>query len=74
MPRTNSSIQIRAANRRDIPAIVEIATSSVDEDEDVGFGTVRSESLFTDVSRLSAAWRDYQPAGQGGRRPNVAMV
>ena len=57
MARTNSSIQIRAANRRDIPAIVEIATSSVDEDEEVGFGTVRSESLFTDVHRLSAAWR-----------------
>jgi len=55
--RTNSSIRIRAANRRDIPAIVEIATSSVDEDEEVGFGTVRSESLFTDVHRLSAAWR-----------------
>ena len=57
MARTNSSIRIRAANRRDIPAIVEIATSSVDEDEEVGFGTVRSESLFTDVHRLSAAWR-----------------
>jgi len=55
--RTNSSLRIRAANRRDIPAIVEIATSSVDEDEEVGFGTVRSESLFTDVHRLSAAWR-----------------
>ena len=57
MARTNASIRIRAANRRDIPAIVEIATSSVDEDEEVGFGTVRSESLFTDVHRLSAAWR-----------------
>ena len=57
MARTNSSLRIRAANRRDIPAIVEIATSSVDEDEEVGFGTVRSESLFTDVHRLSAAWR-----------------
>ena len=57
MARTNSSLRIRAANRRDIPAIVEIATSSVDEDEEVGFGTVRSVSLFTDVHRLSAAWR-----------------
>ena len=57
MARTNASIRIRAANRRDIPAIVEIATSSVDEDEEVGFGTVRSVSLFTDVHRLSAAWR-----------------
>ncbi len=58
MPPTDSRIQIRAANRRDIPAIVEIARSSVDEDEDVGFGTVRSDSLFTDVNRLSAAWRE----------------
>ncbi len=58
MAGTDSSIQIRAANRRDIPAIVEVASSSVDEDEDVGFGTVRSDSLFTDVNRLSAAWRE----------------
>jgi DNA-binding transcriptional MocR family regulator len=32
------------------------------------------EMLLTGVRRLSSAWRDYQPAGQGGRRPNVAMV
>ena len=32
------------------------------------------ETLRAGVQRLSAAWRDYQPAGQGGRRPNVAMV
>jgi DNA-binding transcriptional MocR family regulator len=32
------------------------------------------EMLRTGVRRLSAAWRDYQPAGQGSRRPNVAMV
>jgi DNA-binding transcriptional MocR family regulator len=32
------------------------------------------EMLRTGVRRLSAAWRDYQPAGQGARRPNVAMV
>jgi len=30
--------------------------------------------LRTGVRRLSAAWRDYQPNGQGVRRPNVAMV
>lgn len=54
----HSSIQVRAANRQDIPAIVEISISSVDEAEDLGFGTLRSESLFTDVGRLSAAWRE----------------
>ena len=32
------------------------------------------ETLRTGVRRLSAAWRDYQPAGQGDRRQNVAMV
>jgi DNA-binding transcriptional MocR family regulator len=32
------------------------------------------EMLRSGVRRLSAAWRDYQPAGQGARRPNVAMV
>jgi len=32
------------------------------------------EMLRTGVRGLAAAWRDYQPAGQGGRRPNVAMV
>jgi DNA-binding transcriptional MocR family regulator len=31
------------------------------------------EMLRTGVRRLSAAWRDYRPAGQGDR-PNVAMV
>jgi DNA-binding transcriptional MocR family regulator len=32
------------------------------------------EMLRTGVRRLAAAWRDYQRAGQGARRPNVAMV
>jgi len=54
----DSGVQLRAANRQDIPAIVQISNSSVDEKEDTGFGTPRSESPFTDVSRLSAAWRE----------------
>ena len=32
------------------------------------------EMLRAGVRRLSAAWRDYQPAGQVDRRPRVAMV
>jgi len=32
------------------------------------------EMLRSGVRRLAAAWRDYQPAGPGERRPNVAMV
>src|SRR5207245_1132410 len=56
--RSNARSQIRAAKWRDIPAVVEIAPSSVEEDADVGFGAVRPESVCTDVSRLSAAWRE----------------
>jgi DNA-binding transcriptional MocR family regulator len=33
-----------------------------------------SETLRTGVRRLSKAWRDYQGAGQGDRRSNLAMV
>ena len=58
MASSQPGVQLRVANRGDIPAIVEISNSSVAEAEDVGFGTVRSESLFTDVGRLSAAWRE----------------
>jgi DNA-binding transcriptional MocR family regulator len=32
------------------------------------------ETLRIGVRRLTAAWSDYQPAGGGGRRPNVAIV
>ena len=32
------------------------------------------EILRAGVRRLSAAWRDYQPSGPGGRLPNLAMV
>ena len=32
------------------------------------------ETLRAGVRRLAAAWRDYQPAGRGARRPSVAMV
>jgi hypothetical protein len=32
------------------------------------------ETLRVAVRRLSAAWREYLPAGQGAGRANVAMV
>jgi len=54
----DSGIRIRTANRQDIPAIVGISNSSVNEEDDVGFGTPRSESPFADVARLSAAWQE----------------
>lgn len=53
-----SGIRIRPATREDIPAIVGISNSSVKEEEDVGFGTPRSEWTFADQRRLSAAWQE----------------
>lgn len=42
----------------DIPAIVAVSLSSVTDEEEVGFGTPRSQQTFADVGRLSAAWRE----------------
>lgn len=49
---------VRPATGRDIPALVRAATTSIREEEDIGFGTPRSEQLFTDARRLSAAWQE----------------
>src|SRR5437867_6139235 len=54
----SSGVRLRPATRQDIPAIVMISNSSVDEAEDVGFGTPRTELVFSDEDRLSAAWED----------------
>jgi len=51
-------IRIRPARREDTPAIVWISTSSIGEDEDVGFGPPSSENPFADPERLSAAWQE----------------
>src|SRR2546430_14148330 len=53
-----SRILVRPASREDIPALVQISNSSVAEDEDSGFGTPRSESLFGDPRWLSAVWEE----------------
>src|SRR5215471_6264096 len=58
---THAPLSIRSATRADIPAIVECARST-SEEEEVGFGTLLSLRTFNDVERLSAVWRD----------PNVA--
>src|SRR3989475_12559871 len=58
MSGNSSGIRLRPAIRQDIPAIVMISNSSVDEAEDIGFGTPRSELVFSDEDRLSAAWED----------------
>jgi len=52
------SVRIRAATRIDIPGIVDVALSSVSDEELVGFGGPNAESPYRDVTRLSAAWRD----------------
>ncbi len=57
MRTTTSGIHLRPARREDISVIVTISNSSVSEEEDVGFGTPRSESVFGDSKRLSAAWQ-----------------
>src|SRR5437899_12437571 len=58
MAGNSPGVRLRPARRRDVFAIVMISNSSVDEEEDIGFGTPRSESVFSDARRLSAAWKD----------------
>jgi ribosomal protein S18 acetylase RimI-like enzyme len=53
-----SRILVRPATREDIPALVLISNTSVAEEDDVGFGTPRSESLFSDPRWLSAVWEE----------------
>jgi len=53
-----SRILVRPATREDIPALVLISNTSVAEEEDAGFGTPRSESLFSDPRWLSAVWEE----------------
>lgn len=53
-----SGIHVRPATRADIPGIVRVSIRSTTPDEDVGFGTPGSENLFSDVGRLSEAWRE----------------
>jgi len=53
-----SRIRVRPATREDIPALALISNTSVAEDEDAGFGTPRSESLFSDPRWLSAVWEE----------------
>src|SRR2546428_1084317 len=58
MAGNSPGVRLRPARRRDVFAIVMISNSSVDEGEDIGFGTPRSELVFSDARRLSAAWKD----------------
>ena len=53
-----SGIHVRPATRADIPGIVGVSIQSITEEEEVGFGTPSSESLFSDAERLTAVWRE----------------
>src|SRR2546426_1855460 len=52
----SSGVRLRPATREDISAIVMVSNSSTGEEDDIGFGTPRSELVFSDEARLSAAW------------------
>src|SRR2546422_2866961 len=54
----SSGVRLRPATQEDIPAIVMVSNSSIGEGEEIGFGTPRSELVFSDEARLSAAWED----------------
>jgi len=58
LPAVGSDIRVRPAIRQDIPAIVNVSTSSTTAEEDLGFGASGPESPLTDPDRLSAAWQD----------------
>ena len=58
MPTDLSRVRIRPATREDIPGLVVISNTSLAEDQDVGFGTPRSESIFSDSRWLSAVWEE----------------
>jgi N-acetylglutamate synthase-like GNAT family acetyltransferase len=51
------NVRVRPATRQDIPAIVRVLNSSVEEGEDVGFRAT-GESPFSDAARMAAAWED----------------
>jgi predicted N-acetyltransferase YhbS len=51
-----TNVHVRAAIRNDIPEIVRISNSSIQEGEDVGFGG--AESAFCDEGRLAGRWEE----------------
>src|SRR2546425_4928835 len=58
MSSKSSGVRLRRATQEDIPAIVMVSNSSTGEEDDIGFGTPRSELVFSDEDRLSGAWED----------------
>src|SRR3989442_8829779 len=58
MSSKSSGVRLRPATRDDISAIVIVSNSSTGEEDDIGFGTPRSELVLSDEARLSAVWQD----------------
>ncbi len=56
VPSPPEDYAFRPATREDIPAIVAVAISAVDDDEVRGFGAPRSEQTFASPAKLAAAW------------------
>ncbi len=56
-------IRVRPARREDIPAVVRVHVTSVDESDLFGFATPRSTQVFADASRLAAEWTDPDRVG-----------
>jgi len=57
-------LAIRPGTRNDIQEIVRVCTSSIEEGEDIGFGTPISNSQFGNTENLLAAWRDPNLVGR----------
>jgi GNAT superfamily N-acetyltransferase len=66
------TVRVRPAIRTDIHGIVEAASTSVDEGEDIGFGSPSPDSPFSDPGRLAAAWQE--PNVVGGDEIIVAEI
>ncbi len=57
------ALRIRPATREDIPSLVWCNTTSVTEEEAVGFGPPIAQRSFADSRRLSVAWREPNRVG-----------
>jgi len=58
MTRTRLRVLVRPATRADIEGIVDVSNTSLNPDEDAGFGPPPSDQPFTDAQRLAEAWQD----------------
>jgi len=56
-------IAIRPGTQKDIPDIVKVCASSIQEGEDIGFGGPVEQSQFGNVVNLLGAWREPNRVG-----------